>query len=116
MPIRVGELDLDSFPKPEGEPRFYFEVFSYFETHGYPCDEITEAYSVVNEKDGENSGHLVVKLSTLSKPLDQADYVEDKAEIWACSCADYRYNRGVDLEEKPIVAWESCKHITEVIQ
>jgi len=91
------------------------DVVSYLSTHGYPIDDILEAYAVVSVKtEAENSGHLVLKVQTLSKPIDEADAVDDQMIQWLCDCRDFQFNRSVDLDERKLREWGSCKHIQEV--
>lgn len=93
------------------------EVFSYLNTHGYPVDEIVEAHSAVSMKKDprkEDTGHIVLKIQTLEKPLGQADAVADQTTEWVCDCKDYKFTRSVDLESRALAEWEPCKHIKEV--
>jgi len=114
--IHTARIDLDNFAESDSTSLcINLDVFSYFYEHGYPVDEILEAHSAVNAKpDDENSGHLVVKLKTLSKPLEQADASVDTHTMYACDCKSYTYHTSVDLEEKQITEWEPCKHIESV--
>jgi len=91
------------------------DVVSYLSTHGYPIDDILEAYAVVSVKtEIENSGHLVLKVQTLSKPIDEADAIDDQMIQWLCDCRDFQFNQSVDLDERKLREWGSCKHIQEV--
>lgn len=109
--IHTGKLNLDQY----GEDSLRFDVFSYFETYGYPIDGITEAYTATNVKqDDPNTGHIVAKIDTLAKPTDQADAIADQIELWVCDCGDYQYNQGVDLAENRITEWGHCKHLESV--
>lgn len=112
--IVTGELDLEQFTPAEGQG-VELDVFSYFVENGYPVDEILEAHSVVNQKpDDENSGHIVLKVKTLSKPLSEADAVEDEMHMWTCDCKGYQYHYSVDLSERRLGEWDFCPHIEAV--
>jgi len=107
--LHSGEIDTEQMHDCE------IDVVSYLSTHGYPIDDILEAYAVVSVKtEAENTGHLVIKVQTLSKPIDEADAVDDQMVQWLCDCRDFQFNRSVDLEERKLREWGSCKHIQEV--
>ena len=104
-----GEIDTEQMHDCE------IDVVSYLSTHGYPIDDILEAHAVVSVRtEAENAGHLVIKVQTLSKPIDEADAVDDQMIQWLCDCRDFQFNRSVDLEERKLREWGSCKHIQEV--
>lgn len=112
--IVTGQLDVDQFTPAEGQG-VELDVFSYFVENGYPVEEILEAHSVVNQKpDDENSGHIVLKVKTLSKPLSEADAVSDELHRWVCSCKAFQFHHSVDLQERRLGEWEHCKHIQSV--
>jgi len=91
------------------------DVFNYLRTNGYPIDDILEGHAVVSVKrQAENTGHLVLKIQTLSKPIDEADAIEDQTTEWVCDCKDYQFNQSVDLEKKRLANWGMCKHIRGV--
>jgi len=115
MSLHSAPLDLDNFAESDSTGlSVNLDLFSYWATHGYPVDDIIEAYSVVNEKVGdENSSHVVLKVQTLSKPLDRADAAVDQTTLFVCDCRDYRFNLGVDLEQKSVTSWGQCKHVLE---
>ena len=107
--LHSGEIDTEQMHDCE------IDVVSYLSTHGYPIDDILEAHAVVSVKtEAENAGHLVIKVQTLSKPIDEADAVDDQMIQWLCDCRDFQFNRSVDLEERKLREWGSCKHIQEV--
>jgi len=107
--LHSGEIDTKQMHDCE------IDVVSYLSTHGYPIDDILEAHAVVSVKtETENSGHLVLKVQTLSKPIDEADAVNDQMTQWLCDCRDFQFNRSVDLDERKLREWGSCKHIQEV--
>jgi len=107
--LHSGEIDTEQMHDCE------IDVVSYLSTHGYPIDDILEAYAVVSVKtETENSGHLVIKVQTLSKPINEADAVDDQMIQWLCDCRDFQFNRSVDLEKKRLADWGRCKHIREV--
>jgi len=107
--LHAGEIDTEQMTDAE------LDVCSYIKTNGYPVDDILEAYAVISvKKHTDNSGHLVLKIQTLSKPIDQADAVADQTVKWICDCKDYQFNKWVDLEKKELADWGSCKHIREV--
>jgi len=107
--LHSGEIDTEQMHDCE------IDVVSYLSTHGYPIDDILEAYAVVSVKtEAENAGHLVIKVQTLSKPIDEADAVDDQMVQWLCDCRDFQFNRSVDLGERKLREWGSCKHIQEV--
>jgi hypothetical protein len=100
---------------PEQITEIELQTFAYLQTHGYPINEIREAYAVVSEKaDADDTGHIVLQVQTLSKPMGEADAVADRTTEWVCDCRDYQYNQSVDLAERALSAWGSCKHIKEV--
>jgi len=71
--LHSGEIDTEQMQDAE------LDVSSYLKTSGYPIDDIIEAYAVVSVKNqSENTGHIVLKIQTLSKPIDEADAVEDQ--------------------------------------
>jgi hypothetical protein len=107
--LHSGEIDTEQMHDCE------IDVVSYLSTYGYPIDDILEAYAVVSVKtEAENTGHLVIKVQTLSKPIDEADAVDDQMVQWLCDCRDFQFNRSVDLEKKRLADWGRCKHIQEV--
>ena len=109
MMLHAGEIDTEEMQDAE------LDVSSYLKTDGYPIDDIIEAYAVVSVKNqSENTGHLVLKIQTLTKPIDEADAVEDQTTKWICDCKDYQFNKWVDLEKKRLADWGTCKHIREV--
>jgi len=107
--LHSGQIDTEQMQDAE------LDVTSYLRTNGYPIDDIIEAYAVVSVKNqSENTGHLVLKIQTLSKPIDEADAVQDQTTKWICDCKDYQFNQSVDLEKKRLADWGTCKHIREV--
>lgn len=111
--IHAAPLDLDNLAESDDTSlAVNLDVFSYWYENGYPVDGIVEAYCVVNVKrDNENTGHTVLKVETLSKPLDKADVVADQTEVWACDCKGYQHHYSVDLEDTPVTEWDACPHI-----
>lgn len=109
-------LDLDQFQTvKDGETCLNLSVWSYWADHGYPVEAITGAWTVINDKvEDINTSHIVVKVETLEKPLDEADVAADGTELYACDCRDYQYNRSVDLQERYLTEWDDCKHIRAV--
>jgi len=88
------------------------ESESYLNEHGYKTDD-KRYYSVVNKKqDDEDSGHLIKVVETTAVPFDDADLVADTVEVYICSCASYRYGKGIeDLEDRRTLEWKACKHV-----
>jgi len=110
--IHTAELDLDSFGE---DTPIELDVFNYLRTNGYPVDELTEAHAILNQKpDKDDTGHMVIQIQTLSKPLDLADAATDQYEMWCCDCRGFQFHEGVDLEEQRITEWGHCKHIESV--
>lgn len=110
----AGQLDLGQYRTGNGLA-LEFDIFSLWENHGYPVEEIREAHSVVSHRpDSENGGHIVAKVETLSKPLSSADAVSDMCSVWCCDCKDYQFNQAVDLEDTRLPEWGYCKHIETV--
>lgn len=114
--IHTAELDLDQLASTEGSHKpIELEVWSYWYESGFPVESIVEAHSAVNQKpDSENTGHIVVKVETLSKPLNRADVVEDKTTVWCCDCKGFQFHYSVDLAHKSITQWGACPHIEAV--
>lgn len=115
--IHTAKLDLEQFQdKPDSaELPIEFDVWSYWYSCGYPVDDIVDAYCAVHTKqDDEDSSHIILKVQTLSKPLDRADVISDSTTLWTCDCKAYAYHEKVDLEETPITEWGYCKHIESV--
>jgi hypothetical protein len=109
-------LDVDQLTTAKDEDRpIELNVWGLWADHGYPVERINEAHTVINEKeDAENTSHVVLNVATLSKPMDKADAVADKTDLWCCDCRDYQFNRGVDLQERTLTEWDTCKHIQEI--
>jgi len=106
-------LDIEQFVG--DSPLFELEVFSYFYENGYPVESIEEAYTVIHEKtDDENTSHIVLKVETLSKPIDVADVAVDSVTKYCCDCKAYQFHHSVDLEERYLSEWGACKHIKSV--
>jgi hypothetical protein len=114
--IHTAKLDLDQLASTEGQHKpIELDVWSYWYENGYPVESIVEAHSAVNQKpDAENTGHIVVLVETLSKPLNRADVAVDQAEVWACDCKGYAYHYSVDLEQHSVTEWGICPHIEAV--
>lgn len=114
--IHSAKLDMEQFIESDSRDKpIELDLFSYWADHGYPVESIEEAHAVVNEKsEGENTAHIVVKIETLSKPLELADVAADQMTMWACDCKDYQFNQGVDLSERTLDEWGSCKHVQAV--
>ncbi len=114
--IHTAELDLNQLGIDDAtEKPIQLGVFNYWASHGYPVESILEAHTVVHSKDtSENTGHIVLKIETLERPLDVADLVEDKTEMWVCDCRDFQYNQSVDLSERWLTEWGICKHCLSV--
>lgn len=114
--IHTAEIDLDQLAESDAHSKpIELDVWAYWYENGYPVESVLEAHSAVNAKqDDDNTGHIVVKVETLSKPLNRADVVEDTVAIWSCDCRDYQFNQSVDLEETSVTEWSHCKHIIAV--
>jgi len=114
--IVTAELDLEQFANSDSQQLpIEFNVWSYWYEHGFPVDSVMEAHSAVSRKSGEaNSGHIVAKVETLSKPLDRADVAVDSCTVWCCDCKGYQFHYSVDLEEYSVTGWEACPHIEAV--
>lgn len=109
--IHVAPLDTEHI----ADSAVITETETYLEEFGYKTN--TDGYyTVVNHKtDDSNSGYLVKKVTTTSKPFEQADIVEDEITILICSCAAYRFRDGIkDLEETNGLEWTPCKHCESV--
>lgn len=113
MTIHAAQLDLEQFGRDkEGEKLLELDVWSYWYNNGFPVEEILEAYSVVHEKPhDEDTAHIVVKVETLSRPIDEADIVADSTTVWACDCGRFAYHENVDLEDTSVTEWGHCHHI-----
>lgn len=112
--IITAPIDLEQL-RDEGSLPVQFAVFSYWESYGYPIEQVVEAHSAVSRKqDEEDSGHIVAKVETLAKPLNRADVVEDTIEKWTCDCGAFQYHHNADLEVDQITDWGVCKHIEAV--
>ena len=73
--------------------------------------EVQEKYAVPSDS-RDSIGHVIRKVTHLSKPLEKADATEDSAVTWLCSCEDTKYNRwGTDGTVPD--DYTPCKHITE---
>jgi hypothetical protein len=108
--IHTGRLDTDRLT--EAPP---LEVLSYWIDNGYPVNGVVEAHTVVSRKEeAEDTGHIVMQVETLERPLSEADVVEDQTTEWCCSCPAYQYHCNVDLENKRLSEWRSCKHIKSI--
>jgi hypothetical protein len=107
--IHTGKLDVEQFIED-----IEIEVFSYLYDNGYPVDDIEEAHAVVSEKKEENTGHIVLRIQTLTKPLNEADATTDQTTKWVCDCKAFQFHHSVDLEERYLSEWDSCKHINAV--
>jgi len=107
--LHSGEIDTEQMQDAE------LDVTSYLKTNGYPINDMIAAYAVVSVKNQtKDTGHLVLKIQTLSKPIDEADAIKDQTIKWICDCKDYQFNQSVDLEKKRLADWGTCKHIREV--
>ena len=112
--IFTAPIDLDQL-RNEGTLPVQFAVFNLWESYGYPIEQVVEAHSAVTRKqDSEDTGHIVVRVETLSKPLNRADVVEDAIERWACDCGAFQFHNNADLEGERITDWGVCKHIEAV--
>jgi hypothetical protein len=114
--IHTAELDLEQFRTGDSHSKpIELEVWNYWAEHGYPVESIIEAYSAVHSKvDDKDTAHVVLKVETLSKPLDKADVAVDQTEIYCCDCKGYQYHYSVDLEDSSVVEWDSCPHIEAI--
>jgi hypothetical protein len=114
--IHSAPLDLEQFQTEDSQQKpIELDVWSYFYENGYPVEEIVEAHSIVHEKvDEENTAHIVLKIKTLSKPLDKADVAVDQTEMYCCDCGRFQYHENADLEEQLITEWGHCHHIESV--
>jgi len=94
------------------EDEIITESESYLNEHGYKTDD-KRYYTVVNKKQDEpDSGHLIKVVETTAVPFDDADLVADSVEVYICSCASYRYGKGIeDLEDRRTLEWRGCKHV-----
>lgn len=108
--IRSAELQTEHVTDDgELEPRIWVE------NAGYPVDVLNQ-FPVVSVKDGEeNTGYLVTRIRTLSKPPAEADAVEDEIETYLCHCWNFvtehlpKFNEGATPSEI-----SACKHIESV--
>lgn len=118
MTLYSAPLDLEQFANSGNlQLPIEFSVWTYWQTFGYPIEEIQAAYTVIHERDGEeDTGHIVLKITTLEKPIDTADAGADQFEMHCCDCARFQYHEGVDLEETPITEWGECHHIEFVTE
>jgi len=111
--IHTAQLDLENFGSDDDTDKpVWFDVWNYWNAHGYPIESIKEAHSVVHEKpNGENTAHVVVKVETLNKPLNRADVAVDTIDLWACDCGRFQFHESVDLEDYKLPEWGNCHHI-----
>lgn len=70
----------------------------YLREHGYLIEEIADAREI--DSDSSESGHIVYKIKTYSKPRDHTDFdaIADEITIPVCDCWSYRSN-SVDVAE-----------------
>jgi len=87
------------------------ESEDYLNKNGYNTD-LVGYHSVVNHKpDADDSGYIIKVVETTVVPFQEADVVADSTEIAICSCASYRYGKGVDdLEDSDRLDVTPCKH------
>jgi len=77
--LHSGEIDTEQMQDAE------LDVTSYLRTNGYPINDMIAAYAVVSAKNQtKDTGHLVLKIQTLSKPIDEADAIKDQTIKWIC--------------------------------
>jgi len=114
--IRTAEKDLDQYGTDDNTNLpINLDIFSYFYTHGFPVESIVEAHTAFHIKpDDGDTAHDVLKIETLSKPLDIADAAVDTHTMWVCDCKGFAYHYSVDLEEQRITEWDVCPHIEAV--
>jgi len=114
--IHTAPLDLSQFGTDDDTDKpVWLDVWNYFNTNGYPIESIDEAHTAIHKKtDDEDTSHIVVKVTTLEKPLEQADVVADQTQKWCCDCKGYAYHYSVDLEDHSVVDWKPCPHIEAV--
>jgi len=114
--IHTAPIDLEQLAEGDSTSKpIELDVWSTWYSHGFPVDEIVEAYCAVHEKvDAEDTAHIVTKVQTLEKPIDHADIVADSATRWACDCGRFQYHEKVDLEMNTVMDWGNCHHIESV--
>lgn len=108
--IHTGQLDTERLT--DTPP---LEVVGYWVDNGYPVNGLVEAHTAVSrKKDSDDTGHIVMKIETLERPLSEADVVKDQTTEWVCSCPAYQYHCNVDLTNKRLSEWRPCKHIKAI--
>lgn len=114
--IHTAQLDLSQFGSDDDTHKpVWLDVWNYWNTHGYPIESIVEAHTAIHKKpDDEDTSHVVLKVETLSKPLDEADVAADTIQKYACDCKGFEYHYSTDLAENRIAEWGVCPHIESV--
>lgn len=108
--IRSAKLEKEHLTD-EGE----LKPIVWLQNAGYPVDVLERHPTVSVKEKKENTGYLVTKVRTLSKPPEQADAVEDEIEVHLCHCWNFvtehcpRFGDGATPAEIG-----SCKHIEAV--
>ena len=73
--------------------------------------DVLETYAVPSSS-RDDIAHVVRKIEHLTKPLQDADAVEDKTVTWVGSCEDTQYNRWGSDGTIP-VDYTPCRHVIE---
>lgn len=114
--IHTAPLDLEQFGSDDDTDKpVWLDVWNYWNSNGYPVESIVEAHTAVHKKtDDEDTAHVVLKVETLSKPIDEADVAVDTIEVYCCDCKGYQFHYSTDLEDNRIASWGVCPHIEAV--
>lgn len=103
-------------PAADGALVLRLACMRWLQEANYPVENITDIHQNVSVKrDGEDAAHVVCRIETLSRPIEDADVVEDGYEFWACSCKGFHYHKFPRLDEgESIESVGECTHIESV--
>ena len=71
---------------------------------------IEKLWTVLDSQTDTQNGYLVAKVEFLTKPLDQADVVEDSTHTYLCGCDGFYFHYAKDTIEPS----GYCKHCDSV--
>lgn len=121
-PLKDDCLQIEYNPQRPGQTEYSdgaliarLDCMDWLQKAGYPVDDFTELHTGVSVKtDSDDSGYLVGRIETLSKPVEDADVAVDQYSFWACSCPGFHYHRFPDLDSESIEGVGECAHVERV--
>jgi len=115
---RMSDLSADVTTDESGSIVLEIPWVDYLKAQGYRVEGINNVQTV--DSGSRDLTHIVAQIETYDKPFgdDSLDLVEDETTVPVCSCENFTYEQGAEVEDSMITPSQSstCKHLRKAFK